>query len=206
MEIFQSILPLVGVIIGSVLSGIGAYVRSRLERKRTIALALTDLLEVRHHISGIDVVLREMQKRYNIPAEATLILEKLIEQMSPVNADVHRRYDSAVSLLAGIDPLLAFNLRSKNALPNLLSTLRNATESAGLSMDAIVQVERTLRLSLAPHLNEAVIELAGKHSLTTKRKVKKLIALSNEFPPELNGIFDQLENIGLLDNEKQPAT
>lgn len=201
MEITQSVSTLVGVIVGAILSGIGGYFRSRIERKRTIALALTDLLEIRHHISGIEVVLKAMHKRFDVPAEASLILQTLIQQMSPLNEDVHKRYDNAISLLAGLDPLLAFHLRSKNTLPNLLASIISATESAGLSKDDIVQIESTLRLSLAPHLDEAVIELAGRHSLNTKRKVKKLISNSKEMPPELNDIFDQLKNIGMLSEQ-----
>ncbi|WP_047548612.1 hypothetical protein [Methylotenera sp. G11] len=201
MELFQVALPLIGVIIGSLLTGLGTYIQAKLERKRTIALALTDLLEIRHHISGIEVIFEAMHKRFDIPAEASLILQTLIEQMSPLNNDVHKRYDNAISLLAGLDPMLAFHLRSKNTLPNLLATIRSITESAGLSKDDIVQIESTLRLSLAPHLDEAVIELAGRHSLNTKRKVKKLISNSKEMPPELDDIFNQLKNIGMLSEQ-----
>lgn len=206
MDLFQTALPLIGVIIGSLLTGIGAYLRSRIERKRTIALALTDLLEVRHHITGIDVVLKEIRRRFNVPAEASFILQTFIEQMFPVDADVHKRYDSAVSILAGIDPLLAFNLRSKNTLPALLSSIRGAAETAGLSMDGIDQVESTLRLSLAPRLDDAVIELAGKHSFVTKRKVKKIIARSGELPPEVNAIFDRLMTMQALNDQKQKTS
>lgn len=206
MDITQSISTLIGVIVGAILSGIAGYFRSRAEHKRTIALALTDLLEIRHYISGIEVVLQAIRKRFDVPAEASLTLQTLIEQMYPLNDDVHKRYDNAISLLAGLDPLLAFHLRSKNTLPSLLSTLRSTGESAGISKDAVVQIESTLRLSLAPRLDEAVIELASRHSLNTKRRVKKLISSSKETPPELNDIFDQLKNIGMLSDLNAQAT
>ena len=67
VEILQSTLGLIGVIIGAVLSGIGFYLKARIERKHTIALALADLLEVRHHITGINVVLGEINKRWTSP-------------------------------------------------------------------------------------------------------------------------------------------
>lgn len=202
MEILQSLIALMGVIIGAVLSGIGFYLKARLERKRTIALALTDLLEVRHHITGIDVVLGEIKKRFEIPAEATLLFQTMIDQISPIEVDVHKRYESAITLLAGIDPLLAFQLRSKNTLPNVLANLRGIGESTGVSKEFIVDFENTLRLSLAPRLDEAVIELAGKHSIITKIKVKKLIADSKEVPSELNIIFEQIEKMDLQSSLK----
>lgn len=205
MELFKSALPLLGVLIGAILSGIGSFWRARVERKRTIALALADLLEVRHHVCGINVILKETNKRFNVPAEASLVLQTLIEQLSPINADVHKRYDNAVSLLAGIDPLLAFTLRSKNTLPNLLGSLKALGESAGVSMNEIVQVENTLRHSLAPHLNEAVIELAGQHSLITKRRVTRLIAKSEELPAEVKAIFNQLADMETLNVQQQAA-
>lgn len=205
MELFKSALPLLGVLIGAILSGIGSFWRVRVERKRTIALALADLLEVRHHVFGIDVVLKEANKRFNVPAEASLVLQNLVEQLSPINADVHKRYDDAVSLLAGIDPVLAFTLRSKNTLPNLLGTLKGLAESAGVSMNDIVRVENTLRHSLAPHLNEAVIELAGQHSFLTKRRVKRLIAKSEELPADVKAIFNQLADMDALNVQQQAA-
>lgn len=94
-----------GVIIGAVLSGIGFYLKARLGRKRTIALALTDLLEVRHHITGIDVVLREIKKRFEIPAEATLLFQTMIDQFSPIEVDVHRltqELDDTLHMLIGL--------------------------------------------------------------------------------------------------------
>jgi hypothetical protein len=205
VELVKEVLPLVGVLIGAILSGIGAWFRARLERKRTIALALADLLEVRHHICGIEVVLKELRKRFSVPAEAAFVLQALIEKISPVGADVHKRYDNAVSLLAGIDPVLAFSLRSKNTLPNLLGSLRGAAQSAGLSIEAINQVESTLRLSLAPRLDKAAIELAGKHSFFTKRKVVKLIAKSEELPSEITTILDQVTKLAVLEGQKQAA-
>lgn len=203
MELFQTSLPLIGVIIGSLLTGIGTYFRLRAERKRAIALALSDLLEIRHHICGIEVVLGAVNKRFTPPAEATSMLLGLIEKISPVDADVHKRYDSAVSLLAGIDPLLAFNLRSKNTLPNMLISLRNVAESAGLSINDINQFESTLRLNLAPHLDEAVIELARKYSFRTKLKVKRLIANSGALPPEIDAMLDELAKLENIDEQKQ---
>lgn len=193
---------LIGVIIGAVLSGIGFYLKERTERRRTIALALADLLEVRHHLAGIDVVFTELKKRFDIPPEVALIFQTLVDQMLPINADVHKRYDNAITLLAGIDPLLAIQLRSKNTLPEVLGLLRGLGNSAGIAKDEIVAFENTLRNNLVPSLDEAVLELACRYSFFTKIKVKQLIAKSKDLPPELNFVFDQIGKMELKGQQK----
>ena len=52
MDAIQIISPLIGVVLGGFLTGIGAYLRARAERKRMVGQALSDLLEVRHHVVG----------------------------------------------------------------------------------------------------------------------------------------------------------
>lgn len=100
MEILKTILPLIGVFLGALISGFSNILKIRVERKKAIAIALADLLEVRHHLAGVNIVLKEFNRRFVIPAEVSIQLQAAIEQVIPIDAEVHKRYDSAVTLLA----------------------------------------------------------------------------------------------------------
>jgi len=194
METLQVIAPLFGVVLGSAISGIGAYLRIRMERKRAIARALSDLLEIRHHVLGMEVVLREVRNRVSISEEEAQLFRSHMNTIAPLDADVHKRYDEAISLLSGIDPLLAFNMRSKNKVFHFVDAMRNTSFSMGATPSQISTLENAIRLAIAPALDEAVLTLAKHHSLSTKRKTKKLVASVSDVPPELTRLMDSIAN------------
>lgn len=192
MNTIQVITPLIGVVIGAALTGIGSYLRERKEQKRAIARALADLLEVRHHVVGIEVILHELKNRIQIPEDAIPVLRTLLDKLIPVDEDVHKRYDEAVTLLAGIDPLLAFRMRSKNTLPNLVSAIRGIAAENGATSKQIELFESIILSATSPALDEAVLELAHNHSLLTGRKVKKLLESRNRIPRELEALINSV--------------
>ena len=192
MDALQVIAPLIGVVLGSGLSGLSTYIRERKERKRTIALALTDLLEVRHHIVAADFAVKALQLRVEIPASAISALRNLLDQISPLDGELHTRYNNAVSLIAGVDPVLAFTLRSKNAMPTLVSALRRIAASAPTEVENFEAVEKVLWSALVPNLDAAVLELAAQHSFSTSRKVKRLVKSANDEPPEVAALLKSL--------------
>lgn len=192
MDSIQIISPLIGVVLGGLLTGIGAHLRTRSERKRMIARALSDLLEVRHHVLGMDAVMREVRTRVKVPDEEMPALRAVIDGLMPINEDVHKRYDEAVSLLASIDPLLAFTMRSKNTAPSLLAAIRRLSMTSGATPLQIESLEALLRSAVTPALNSAVLELARHHSFLSSRRIKKLVANAGEVPPELSAIFNNV--------------
>lgn len=205
MDSIQIISPLIGVLLGGALTGVGSYLRARAERKNMIARALSDLLEVRHHIVGIDVVLGEVNNRFTMPEEAIPVLRSLIDRLLPIDQDVHKRYDEAVSLLAGIDPLLAFNIRAKNTVPRLLALMRELSATSGATPVQIELLESTLRSALTPALDCAVLELARHHSFVMTRRVKELISDKGQVPAELEGFFNEVARlvVDVPDNKEQ---
>ncbi|MCK6396002.1 hypothetical protein [Zoogloea sp.] len=204
METLKILLPLLGVLLGALISGFSNILKYRTERRKIVAMALADLLEVRHHLAGVNVVLKELNQRFTVPAEISIHLQAAIEQLAPIDADVHKRYEAAVTLLAGIDPLLGFTLRSKNSLPKFINSIRGLAEENGISLGTVSQISDLLRTSLLPKLDAAVVELAGQHSWLTKRKVVKHIARSGELPPEVIALFDQFAAISKAPKEEKP--
>ena len=192
MEAIQTLGPLVGVVLGGLLSGIGSQLRARKDRKRIIAAALADLLEVRHRIVAVDLVLQELRVRFKIQPEMLSAARNLFDLIMPPDDSLDHRYDSAISLLAGIEPVLAYSLRSKNTFPRIFSSLRSQASTAGGNMAEFENLENNLRSAVKPKLDEAVLQLARSHSPFTVRKVKKLISSSNTLPPEAEQFFAQM--------------
>lgn len=189
----EHISPLIGVVLGALISGVGVFLKSWIDKKRIIAVALADLLEVRHHIVSINTVINEVNRRVAIPPEAYPLILGLIEKMAPLDEKSHQRYDSAVSLLAEYDPVLAFRMRSKNTAPQLLETIRQVAATTEGITPNFKELEATLHSTFQPVLNEAVLELAKKHSLKTRFSVKRIIAKSEKIPEEAMQMLDHLQ-------------
>lgn len=206
MEALQVIAPLIGVVLGSAISGIGAYLRIRMERKRLIACALSDLLEIRHHILGIEVVLREVRNRAPVSEEEAQLFRTHMNAIIPLDEDVHKRYDEAISLLSGIDPILAFKMRSKNKVSQFLDSIRNLSSSIGATPSQISTVESALRLAITPALDKAVLELASHHSLSTKHRVKKLVVSAGDVHPDLTKLLDKVTSTTLKESSSHDNT
>jgi transposase len=181
LEALQILAPLVGVVLGSMLSGVAWWLRAHAERRRILATALADLLEVRHHVAGIELVLSKLK------------------QTAPLESTVQQRYEDSVTLLAGIDPVLAFRLRSRSALPTMLSRLRHLAAGEGVSPSEIEALESSLLEAALPNLNQAALLLGRAHSRATARKVENAITAASTMPPE----FDQL--LSKLSPSDQPT-
>jgi hypothetical protein len=195
MDALSVIAPLIGVVLGSALSGLGAYFKHRGERKQTIAIALSDLLEIRHRLVAIDVILGQIRARVDVPPEVMPALRNFFDSFLLPNDGLDDRYNNAISLLAGIDPLLAFSLRSKNTFPRLLGSLRNLAIGSGANLKEFESLESTLRLAVAPNLNAAAIELARHHSWFTRHRVQRLVQSTGAIPSEVTQLLDQLKTL-----------
>lgn len=207
MDLIKDFLPLLGVLLGAAISGVSQIHKAKLERKRSIAIALTDLLEVWHHLNCIKEVLDAFKMKYDIPAEVEAVLHSAIEEISPIDPELHKRYESAVSMLSGYDPLLAFFLRSRSTAPHLLSSIKGLGSANGIDASALGALSRTLLNTMAPALDQAVVKLASAHGWSTKRRVAKYLKESEGLPPETNALFAQLEKmVSELQDVDEPSS
>jgi hypothetical protein len=192
MEPLQVIAPLIGVVLGGSIAGLSALLRARAERKKMIGRALSDLLEIRHHIVGIEAILREVRSRTQVSDEEAQLFRTHMNAVAPLDTDIHKRYDEAISLLSGVDPILAFQMRSKNKLPLFLDSMQNVSASLGVTAAQKEAVEGILRLAVIPALDQAILRLAELHSRTTARQAKDIVSAAPDFEPELRRLFDGL--------------
>ncbi|WP_285412931.1 hypothetical protein [Variovorax sp. efr-133-TYG-130] len=192
METIQVLAPLAGVVLGSALTGVSTYFKDKKERRRIIAVALADLLEVRHHLVSKEMVVSAIRSKAGIQPGWLTQLRSAIDAMAPLDTGIHQRYDAAISLLAGVDPVLAFKMRSKNLVPSILSKIRTQTpEGADSALLDLAEVD--LIGAVAPTLDLALLTLSRKHSFSTARQVGSIIARSTVLPPEVTKLLSYID-------------
>lgn len=166
----------VGVVLGAIAAGGGEWWRRRHERKRALATALADLLEARHHAKMASTVLPLLRARVQLPTEALLPIREILDALLPDSADLHARYDAAVTQLASVDPLLAFDMRAKDTLPTMLRNLRGQLSQRGVTPELLEVFENALLSLTLPAIDDALLGLARAHSQKLLRQVKSYLA------------------------------
>lgn len=202
-DLMQPVLPLIGVLVGASMTGIGQMYKARQERKRIVAMALNDLMEVRHRIVSLNLVFKHFQEQSDLPTESIPHLRNLMDHLLPLDEKLDSRFDEAVTLLAGIDPVLAYELRSKNQLPRFINKIRLIAANAGEDLAGFEQLERGLIEVVTPVLDEAVLHMAGYHSRHTRNEVKKILENSRDIASELVPL---LSGLGKLEKSGKGAT
>lgn len=197
MDALQVIAPLIGVVLGAAVSGIGALFRARAERKRLIARALADLLEIRHHVVAIEVVLREVRTRAPVSDEEALLFRTQMKSIVPLDTEIHKRYNEAVSLLAGVEPVLAFDMRSKNRVSELLELVTKTSTSLGATPSQTSEIESLVRGAMTPALDKAVLKLASLHSFKTRRHVRKIVAKTADMDSDFSALLNRVTAMSL---------
>lgn len=169
-----------GVLLGAVVAGGAELLRRRLERKRAIATALADLLEARHHAKAASAVLTALRRRMHVPNEILPLARAFMDQLLPDATDMNARYNAAVTQLAGIDPLLAFEMRAKDTLPSMLRTMRAKMAEHQMPADAAELLENALLSTSLPAIEDALRLLAKEHSRKTSKEMNSFLQQAGE--------------------------
>jgi hypothetical protein len=210
----KDLLPLVGVIVGALLTlltgQLGQWLASRRDEKRAIARALSDLLEIRIRLLAVPKIPELLAKHFPIPPEAHTAMKIVFTRLIPPDADIGKRYGDAVTLVAACDPILGFRLRSQDIASPLLDTLRQLAFADGpSSAAAFANVETELMGHLKPHLDELIKEIAWLHGWSTWWKVRRRLDRPMELPEGfMEALKAQLSQLGRgqAEPQKQPAT
>jgi hypothetical protein len=191
-DLMQPVFPLLGVVVGAIMTGSGQLYKARQEKRRVIALALSDLLEVRHRVVTFNELLKYIQTQGKVPAVAMPHLRNLFDQLFPLDAKLDARFDEAVTLLAGMDPVFAFDLRSKNLLPHLMNKMRVLAASTNQDLAGYEGAEGKMIDVVAPTLDEAVLSVAKQHSWRVYRQVKSVISAKDRVGEQMSPLLASL--------------
>jgi hypothetical protein len=189
------IMPLLGVLIGSILTGTGSLIRGRLERKRLIARALSELLEIRHQMIGLDRVLTLLASQLKIPPEALPIVRSLVSSIVPIDSKVHQRYEEVVTVLSGEDPLLGFHLRARCSILTFTESMRSSGIEHGVEPAVIEKIGNELSSLIIPELNKVILLVGRKHSIITWWKLNRILNKSDEIPSNIMSFMNTVSSI-----------
>jgi len=182
---------LIGLIVGFGLNELSFVIRSSREDRRTIGKALADLMEIRHHLKTLPLAIESLKASLPGPITAydELMLRKAIWFFLPNTDGLQKRYEDAVSAVAGEFPMLAFDLRSKDAIGPLIGRLRGTLPIDPKDAQLWLKIEdEVVRLSI-PKLNDLILELAKLHSRETAKDVDGILKKPFEKPTELIQFF-----------------
>jgi hypothetical protein len=195
-EWFRSI---VTILIGFLISQLTGYRAERKERKKAVSCALSDLLMVKHQLFGLEDIIEKLGSTLgNIPEHEKSHLRVVFNSLLPKWEDLHARYDQSITTLAGLHPLLAFELRSKDYILPSLNWMHSAMANDPQAAALIGPLFKTMLLGkIEPVLNKSLVGLARRKSLIcwyeTRRLVKRKSKLSDEFAELLEPVKTVIE-------------
>jgi hypothetical protein len=196
---------LASVAAGWGLSELSQYLRRRSLRLTAIGKALAELLEIRHHLRAVEMVFAELRRRFpQVSAGDLLAGMNWIEQLLPPDPGLPRRYEEAVTELAGSEPLLAFQLRSKEQLPPVLVRLRALQLVDPNAVDLVFQTDEFLRSQGLVAIDDAIRDLAWHHGVLTWCSIRRLLSKKLELPTEFDKFVTRVQQSGLSTTAPPP--
>lgn len=165
---------------------------ARRELRQHLGRALADLLEIRHGMEALDLTVIKIGQKFSLSdPRLRPIVNSVLETLVPTGPQ-HQRYDLAISAVAGFDPLLAFELRSKNLGSKLMDQLSSLAMQDGTTQKVWDEAEPLLSKSVKQSLTRAVLLLARKHGLITWVKLRWRLARPRPIPVEADAFLDTM--------------
>jgi len=182
--------PAVMILLGWLLSELSQRFRTHGHRRGAVGRALTELLDVRHRLRGLETVLSELKTRFQVTPADELALARLLEQVLPADKGIEERYSRALTDMAEDDPVLAFRVRSKDQIPAILSRIRESL--AAQAGSPAVDLEKFLRIEALAPLEEVIRSLAWKHDVRTWFRLRKQLRKPADATGELKEAADRV--------------
>jgi hypothetical protein len=185
--------PLISVAVGWLLHEISDAIKARREDRIAVGEVLAELLEIHRHWRYLPAYLAEIKKMFAPPPEIELLLRTTIDQiLSPILERMEGRYNEAIDSIKGRLPLLAFQLRGKEALRQAFDQLRSLAESDPKATAALPTVKSALTEKALPGLEMLLLKLAWIHGFRTWLGVRRLLRKKEDIPSEVKELLDSL--------------
>lgn len=191
--LLSSAATLIAVIAGWFLNEMSSILRARREDRCLIGRALSELMEVRLNTNLIPTVMRFLRKNIPgpLPPEADVFVRNLLTSLIPNPADLQKRYNDAVSSVAGRFPAIAYELRSKDQLGPILQHLRPIIVSDPSAIKAWLHVEDKLSETTTPLLDDLILRLARLHGRSTLREIRSNLTSPVDIPKEADQLVQE---------------
>lgn len=155
-----------GIFLGFLLGQVSGFFTARKERKIAVSVALAELLELRYQLFGMESMMEQITGLFgNIPEHEKSQIRLLIIGLLPKWEETHSRYEACVNTIAGLDPLLAFHLRSKDYILQLVNWLHSLMGKDATAASLFGPVLSNILVdSFKPVLDKSILLLARKKS------------------------------------------
>jgi hypothetical protein len=182
------------VIIGFFLAQLKDFFVQRKERKEAVSVLLSDLLEVRYQFVGVELLIDEIATLGPLPEHIKSQLRVVLDSLFPNWQELHDRYDKSVTAVARIDPLLAFQLRSKDFIRPVMRTLHSLMGQDSQAAALLAPAFKTNFVSkVEKALNESILKLARRQSLWCWFKTRRSLRESNKFPEDAREAWESMK-------------
>ncbi len=145
---------------------------SRRQFRQSLCGAIADLLEMRNYLLAMAEAEKRTAELVAMTAQQKAELSASMRQAIPMPTDFYRRYNDAVSVIAGFDPVLGYYMRSKDAVYRFLEGSAGAAVQCSGAASFFVDSNRELQLTLDSALARAARKLGWKVGPITYLRVR----------------------------------
>ena len=147
------------------------------------------MLEVRFQAIGFDCVINELKKQ-GTPDDIIPVIRTMVDMLSPSSEALDSEYIEAMKTVSKTAPLLAYEYRSRNTIPNYLRNLRKIASEQGMPLNEVENMESQLSSLIIPKLNELILHLAEMHSRKSAKSVREILERPIEMPKEFSNFIE----------------
>jgi hypothetical protein len=193
--------------IGGLVSGeVTRRLAAREARKQQLGGLLCDLLELRHASIGMGEIAKAFERLIPEHKDALIVALPAILEMVANPAKLHEHYESAIVALAALDPLLAFQLRSKNLVIGALVPLSKLAQQNPNGIPFTAQAFNMLGDAGASVLDESILRVAQELGKRVHRETRAVLERKSGMPELANRILELLPNAAKAAQAAQPQT
>jgi hypothetical protein len=179
----------VGAVSGLISGEMSRRLADRAERKAHLNGLLCDLLELRYStIARSEVTKAVALQLPGADAQLSVIITSAFQRVVD-HTKLHEHYESAIVELAAIDPMLAYQLRSKNLVDSMLKPLFDVSMQNPAPAPVAAQALKIFDNVGATALDEAILRVARELGRAKRKQVRELLSKKQEMPQEVSQLF-----------------
>jgi len=189
----EQILPIMTLVLGWFLNSLTPYFQEKRDNRRALGKAIADLLEIRNDLYTRRMVMEGLKKIGQLcPSDERNILNR-IAKIIPQTDDLSKRYDEAVTLISSSDPLLGFQLRSKDQASKVGSIFSKFEASTEESVKMLAEAEAQINRAAIPHVEEVIGDLSRRYGFFSGIRIRRYIKIEVVMPKEADDLFSSLK-------------
>jgi hypothetical protein len=190
------------VAFGWLLARADHFFAAREQRRKAIACALADLLDMRHQFLGMETIMRELATLGPIPEQIKSQLRVVFDSLLPAWPEVHTRYDQSVTTVAGLDPLLGFSLRSKEFLRPLMLKMHSIIAQDPNAAVLAPIINMMFSDKVEPILDASILTLARKRGPLEWYRVRRALKTKDKTSDEIKQLLEPIK--AAIESQNKP--